>query len=424
MSNSEIVTLEHLIERSKKKVEFSIETSQEGKLEFDMFRAWREEALYNNVKDIETLDAEIFAKILMKYLLSRYKNIVIDIDSYNNNKSIFNNINLQVNKEELIEFAEKFLDHNTVLLYKPYSEEVSKYEQDPDAFKERAEKNKEPYFDFPEDTLEKLRQAFILNNKRQLEFAKNILGLNIPKNFSSKVNLINQHNKMDEIFKLNKSFSPIVETIRQQNSLKEKFKPVNISSELKKTKLSNSSFKHEPSDNPTDILDKEVQNRVKINTSIIRTPELLESLIENQASISQNIDFQLNNLIEVQKIISKANNAQIKASNEILQDQFNLAEKNIKSSSITAYIAMFISILSIFVSGIIGWLQLSDSNETSLKTFNKYDTIIDSITDGNKAHKKEIDTTNKLIETLIEENEKLKNKVNTLENQINQEENN
>lgn len=424
MSKCETVTLERLIDRSKKKVEFSIETSQEGKLEFDMFRAWREEALYNNVKDIETLDAENFAEILMKYLLSSYKNIVIDIDSYNNNKSIFNDINLQVNKEELIEFAEKFLDHNTYLLYKPYSEEVSEYEQDPDTFKERAEKNKKPYFDFPEDTLEKLRQAFIFNNKRQLEFAKSILGLNISKNFSSKVNLINQHNKMEEIFKLNKNFSPIVETINQQNSLKEKLKPINISRELKKEKPSNSPLKYKPINNPTDILDKEIQNRVKINSSIIHTPELLESIIENQTSISQNIDVQLNRLIDVQKVISKANNAQIKASNEILQDQFNLAEKNIKSSSITAYIAMFISIVSIFVSGIIGWIQLSDSNETSLKTFNKYDTIIDSITDGNKAHKKEIDTTNKLIETLIEENKILKNKVNGLENQINQEKNN
>lgn len=113
------------IQRETQKVEFAINTKKEGILEFAIFNYWRYELLLKNHKDIENLDNVYFAKELMKFLLYKYKEIIINSNTYKDDKSIFNNIDLEVSKQEIIEFADEFLAHNDYLLYKPHTQKLT-----------------------------------------------------------------------------------------------------------------------------------------------------------------------------------------------------------------------------------------------------------------------------------------------------------
>lgn len=398
MSQSEDQVIEKLIEMGKEKVEFTIETILEGELGFDLFKVWRSELLSKNVKDIEKLDAEDFAKTLMKFSLYSYKDLIINHNAYNNDESIFDNIDLKVNKEEITKFAEKFLDDNDYLLYKSWSEDISKYNQN-------SKKNREPYFDFPEDPLEKLKKAFILEDKRQREFTEKILGLSVPKNFSSTVNLIKQQQQVEKIFNSSKSFSPIIDIVNQHKDI---LSPnIDVDKEILDTPLKNNS-------NFDNILNEDSKYKSKINSSIIRTPELIENSIEHQKSIGEKIDFQLEKLIQLQKVISDNNTMQRKVSNEILQKQFDITKEDIDSSNSKSNNALFISIFALIASTLIGCYQIYDSSKTSERNFEKYDSIKNAIIDGNNIHKEQIDIINKLIK----ENENLKDKVDVLENKL------
>ena len=387
MSNNQS-TEDILIKLSKRKAEFSIETEQEGKLEFGMFAVWREQILSRNVAEIESMDNKLFAKNVMKFSLYKYKDVIIDYDSYNKDKSIFDNINLNVNEYEIRQFAEKFLENNESMLYEIYSEEISKKDDynDIDEFKERARNNRKPLFKFPEDILEKLKLAFVFHYNRQSKLTENILGLKMPKNFFYISELIKQQNKMNEILK-------VKEQINQMQGIKAKTKIVSKNS-------INEKFNK--------ILEQESNHKAEISASILRLPSLIETMIEN-------IDSQVDNIIQTQKLVSDSRNLRLKASNEILQSQLDLAEENIKSSNLKANIALWLSIGSLIVTILIGGYQIYDSSKTSSKDFEKQDMIIESITNGNKIYKENIDATNKLINELINDNQNLKNRINELE---------
>ncbi|EQK42789.1 hypothetical protein C672_1733 [[Clostridium] bifermentans ATCC 638] len=394
------------IQRETQKVEFAINTKKEGILEFAIFNYWRYELLLKNHKDIENLDNVYFAKELMKFLLYKYKEIIINSNTYKDDKSIFNNIDLEVSKQEIIEFADEFLAHNDYLLYKPHTQKLT--DDDFDNLEElqgQDKKNREPYFEFPSDSLEKLKQAFTLYSDRQRKRFQALIGLNIPKTSPAMLDLLNQRKTIENIFKSKPNISA---------------KPV---------QLEPLTSKNDVHLNYNDILNKQVDHKAEVDSSIILSCELIERISEQQNKIGNDIDFQLNKLIELEKAISDNNNKQLKLSNTILQDQLNITQaqltatqaqltatkESIKSSDLKSNGAMVISILSLLLSLFIGIYQIFDSNKTSSENFKKYDMINNSIIEGNKTDKYNSETTNKLIDELREENKSLKEVINKLD---------
>lgn len=297
--------------------EFSLETSKENTLNFAPCTVWREQAFSSKIGNIEDLSPYDFVKSLMRFLLCEYNGTIINHESYKNNKYIFDNIDLDITQEEAKEFSEKFLSLNDYLLYETYSEKIGD-DFDIDEFHKKSSANKKPYFEFPEDPMEKLQQAFILQRNRIKQTTEKLLGLNIPKNFKLTSDLINKQND-------------ILKVVNKQKEMVEMFKAAGVTS--KKTEYSSSLKGNNPNLKVQNILKDDAEYKAKINASIIHTPELLQSIHDYQKVMDNNIEFQLNKLIELQKVISDSNNAQLKASNEILQSQLSLAEDNIKSSA-------------------------------------------------------------------------------------------
>jgi hypothetical protein len=346
---------------------FEINTKNHGLIKFSSFQSWRHDLINKEITDPKKEDAKKVVCIIAKYNIYEINNMKF---TDREKSEGLTNINLELTNNELEEFSKIFLDQNKYLLglndpdlkiYNGDGKEL-KLEEDKELLKHK----------WPEDPIERLKEAWIIEMEKQKKWIKDVLGLSGIVNLEGISSVIKKQQEMYSSFIKNDLSIP-KPYFSVDNNFQNSFKEMQL------------------------IENKQRDERIKINNAISETPELLRDLIKLQANI-----YETNSELQ-------------RKANSYLDEQLKESKKNTESARSQSLIAIIIAAISILISGSLSFYQIQIAKNPN----KQLEDIFKEIKNGNDLiydiNSKIIDASNDnkqkdIINVLNDINKELKNK--------------
>lgn len=284
-------------------IDYQISTEYEGELKFTVLRGWREELIFDKIGDPYKKEAIFIAENVLKYSLYEYDNKVVNLEKYKENPDILDSINLNINIDELKTFSSLFLENNNYII---------------EGFDELKEESFVKKDNLPSEPIERLYIVWCKYYDFQNEWVKNNLGIELNNRIEGMSKAFEDEIKLKKL--LNKKFSTIDSSKIEDDDLVE---------------------------NIEDTIDENNEYIEKVDAAILQTPELLKQLIN------------------IEKEMHQTNRNLLKLSNTHLEKQVGIAKEDSSEANTYSKIAIGISVLAVILNGIIGVLQISNSNNTN-----------------------------------------------------------
>lgn len=307
--------------------QFELATQKHGIIKFDDFTVWRADLIDKYLSNIKELLADDVVLIIAKYNIQRIEDI--EINDYED-KDKFNLVKLSLTQEELREFATKFLDENKYLLGQEddrFTVSFGDGEEHPLELDKELSKHK-----WPENPNEKLKEAWLIQRKKQEEFIRKTLGLS---------NI--------------KASEGIAEYARKQNDL-----IYGITKPLKMPPITTPIYNQKIQESIRSIKDSENRirkHRTSVDAATLSVPDLIEELIKLQREM-----FRTSTKLQ-------------KAANESLDTQIMQAQQDSNSAGKQSKIAIIIALFTLILTLIFGFIQTCSSPKPNKQLIEVNDTL-------------------------------------------------
>lgn len=291
--------------------QFCIDSKAHGIIKFDDFTAWRAELIDHELSELPNTSSDEIVLLIAK-------NNIKEIDGknydYSENKENIKNIKLHLSEAELSEFASKFLEENKYLT----GEEDNRFSVSfGDGTKTPMKPDKDLInYKWPDNPLDKLKEAWLVQRKKQEDFVNKTLGLNNLKGF-------------EEIAKYAR---------KQQDLISGIMKPI------KMPPITSPIYNSELEESIRSIHETETrirERRASIDKAHLAVPELLEDLIQ------------------LQRDMYKVSTELQKAANKNLVERITQAKIDSNSAGKQSRTAIIIASVSLLASVVLGIIQIS-----------------------------------------------------------------
>lgn len=293
--------------------EFEISTMAHGIIKFDDLTMWRSTLIDNELVNIQKMTATEIILVIAKNCIKEFRGIIVLKPEEKEN---LKKIKIDFTHDELLEFSTKFLEKNKYLT----GEEDDRFSI---SFGDGEAKPLEPDKDlvthkWPDDPIEKLKEAWIIQRKKQEKFVNHTLGL---------VNF--------------KAFEGLTEFARKQQDLisgiVNPFKMPPIVKPFYDTQIQESMRSIEESQRRIH------EHRASVDAAQLEVPELLE------------------NLMLLQREMYETSTELQRAANKYLDDQITLAKNNSNTAGKQSIVAIIIASVGLIASVVFGIIQITIS---------------------------------------------------------------
>lgn len=311
--------------------EFEIDTIAHGIIKFDDLTMWRSSLIDKELVNIKKMKPDDVILVIAKNCIKRINDIIIEEPE---DKIKLNEIELELSHDEIINFSTLFLEKNKYLTGEEDDRVTVKYG---DGEEKPLEPDKELVdHTWPNDPIEKLKEAWVIQRKKQEAFVNKTLGLG---NF--------------------KAFEGIAQFAQKQQDLISRIiKPLNmppIVTPVHDTHIQESMRSIAESQRRIH------EHRASVDAAQLAVPELLEELMELQREMYETST-------ELQR-----------AANEYLDKQITQAKQDSSSAGKQSIIAIIIASLGLILSVAFGIIQINISlkpNEQLNRQIMQLDKII------------------------------------------------
>lgn len=268
-------------------MDYKISQKKGNDLIFERLKVWRDELISNKLNDPNEQSPKVVVECILRYSLLEYQGQSITLDTYEKDKSIFDNIKLKINDVILSDFADAFLKEHSYFLGNDDKDTSDLNDEDIEVIASES------------NSIKKLFKAWCIHHNKNKEWVKQNLGISgVFSNYA--IDKVRKQNKIAEAEIVNidaTRITKISEVIKVQ-----------FSTLMEQQRLSNKILEAQLNHNKSESEKARVSSNKAIHLSILAIILTIISgviqILESESTTREIINFKHNVLSDTIKIKS------------------------------------------------------------------------------------------------------------------------